>query len=407
MKTLLLVSLMTFLVAMSLVSVFATNSLSITVNEVKVNGIDITGSNTLAGEAGEVVPVSVYFTAGENASEVEISAWMQGRRSNAVTENFRDLIDGKDYIGRLSLQLPSDIDPEEDLTLYIRIESDAGNWEESYEVAMQRQPYNAEVLFVELDNTVSAGQTVPVDVVIKNLGRHDLEDLVVAISVPEIGLIKKAYFGDLTPKDICNNNSNNNDDCDNEDATERIMNLNMPANVKAGIYELVVEAYNADTKSTVKQNIMVVGSEQTSNVLVPIASKELASGETATYDLIIVNPGNSLGVYEIIPETAEGVMVSVANPIVTVRAGESEVVKVQVKAGSKEGTFSFGVNVNSDSTLVKRVLLNANVTGKALASNVTVLTIVLAIIFVVLLIVLIVLLTRKPMRAEELEESYY
>ena len=402
MKTILLVSLITFFVALSLVSVSAVNSLDLTVHEVKLNGIDITsGSNFVAGEAGETVPVSIYFTADENASDVQISAWMQGHRSDAASVDFRDLIDEKDYIGRLSLILPTDIDPQEDMALYVRIETDSGNWEESYTVAMQRQPYNADILLAEVDSTVEAGTSIPVDIVIKNMGMHDLEDTLVTVSIPELGISRKAYFGDLVPKDTCDH------DCNKEDATERQIFLGIPANAKAGIYELDVVVATSKTVSVLKKNILIIGSEQTSDVIAPVTSKTIASGETATYDLVITNPGNKLGVYEIVPETAEGVIVTVSQPVVTVRAGDSQTVQVQVQAGSKEGTYSFALDVNSDDKLVKRVLLTANVTGKTLASNVTILTIVLAIIFVVLLIVLIVLLTRKPMRQEELEESYY
>lgn len=410
MKTEILVSLIAVLAVMSLVAVSASDSLSIGSYEVKLNGIAIDpGVASVAGEAGEVVPVSIQFTADENASDVQVSAWIQGRRSDAVESDFRDLISGKDYVARLSLTLPTDIDPEEDLTLFVRIESDEGTWEREYTVSMQRQSYNADILFVESDNIVDAGSSMPVDVVIKNLGRHDLEDLVVAVSVPELGISKRAYFGDLTPTDVCS--EDNNDNCDNQDAVEGKIYLNVPANVKAGTYTLVVEAHTSKIKSAVKKTILIVGSEQASDVLVPVMSKELKAGETATYKLIIVNSGSKLGVYEIIPETVEGVVVTATEPIVTVSAGESKVVDVEVKAGDKQGTYSFALNVNSDNQLVKRVTLSANVgakgTGKVLSSNITVLTIILAIIFVVLLVVLVVLLTRKPSKTEELEESYY
>ena len=417
MKSIYVVSLITFVALMCLVNagIVAANNL-VTIHEVRLNGINITsGSNIVAGESGEVVPISIYFTANENASEVEISAWIQGHRDEAVEKDFKDLIEGKDYIGRLSLKLPEDIDPEEELTLYVRIETDAGNWEESYTVGMQRKPYEAAVLFVSVDKTIEAGRSVPVDVVIKNLGRHDLDDLIVRVGIPELGISKSAYFGDLTPTDKCTielqlTNSTvvlEGEDCDdNEDARERRIYLDIPENVDAGVYELVVEAYNSKTSESVKENVAIVGTETASNVLIPVSTKEVETGKTTTYDLIIVNPTSKIGVYEIIPETVEGVIVTVPQPIVTVTAGGSKTVQVRVTAGSKEGTYPFSLDINSNNQLIKKVTLTANVTEKVFASNVTILTIVLAIIFVVLLIVLIVLLTRKP-RTEEPEESYY
>jgi hypothetical protein len=123
---------------------------------------------------------------------------------------------------------------------------------------------------------------------------------------------------------------------------------------------------------------------------------------------VIVNSGNRIAVFEIVPETTQNLAVSADESIVTVPAGSSKVVRITAKANDVIGTVNFGVNINSEGQLVKRVNLAANVTkGKAITSNVVALTIVLAVIFVVLLIVLIVLLTRKPAKTEEFGESYY
>ena len=398
-----LVSLMTVLTLILVTSVLAADTLSVSVNKVEFDGVDIS-SGTISVQAGAVIPVDIYFSANENANDVQVSTWIQGERSQAAEKDFADLIDGRSYHARLALKVPSDVDPEEDLTLYVRIESDSGDREDSYTVTIERESYKADFLLVEVDNVVQAGSSIPVDIVVKNLGRHELEDLIVSVSMPELGVSKKAYFGDLTPLD--NKDEEGSEDEDAVDTLDKKMYIEIPADSKAGVYELIVEAFNSDVREAVKTNIAVAGTEVASNVLVPVTSKELKVGETGTYSLIIVNSGSKLGVYEIIPETVDGVMVTVKEPIVTVAAGSSNTVDVDVKA-LKEGTFSFGLNVNSDNQLVKRVTLTSVVGEKALTSNITILTIVLAIVFVVLLIVLIVLLTRKPMKSEELEESYY
>jgi hypothetical protein len=402
MKAIFLVSLMTIftlLTALAAIPFVAADDLNIAIHKVEANGIDITSGNVIAGEAGETVPVKIYFTAEENASEVEVSAWMQGHRDKAVEEDFRDLIETHDYIARLSLKLPTDIDPEENLILYVRIESDEGNWEESYTIGMQREPYRPGILFVEVDRKVEAGSSATVDVVVKNLGRHELEDLVVEISLPELGVNKRAYFGDLTPLD-------NWKDDDDEDVAERRVYLKIPADAESGIYELVVEAYNPDSRDVVTKNIEVTGAEEASSIVVPVTSKEIAVGQVESYDLVIVNSGNKVGVYEVIPEAVEGITISAKEPVITVPAGSSRVVRIEVR-GVEEGTHSFSVNVNSKNKLVDKVTLTSVVAGKALRGNIVILTVVLAIVFIVLLIVLIVLLTRKPTKPEELEESYY
>lgn len=406
MKTAYLVSLIAVL-ALVLPLVAATNTLAVDVKGVEFNGVDITtlSNATVAGESGEIVPVSIFFTANENADDVQVSAWLQGNRADAAEKDFADLISGSAYHARLSLKLPTDIDPEEDLTLYVRIESDAGTWENSYTVGMQRMPYETDILFVDVDNSVEAGSNLPVDVVIKNLGRHELDDLIVSISIPELGLQKRAYFGDLTPLDNWANENDWEGDDDAEDTAAGTMSLKIPTDVKPGVYELVIEASNKDSGQIVKKQVMVVGVEEASSVLVPVTGKQAKTGETVTYDLVIVNSGKKLGVYEIVPGTVEGAVVTVSNPIVTVSGDSSEVVKVEVKA-SEEGTYSSIIDVNSDGKLVDKVVLSTVVEGTTFGGNVAILTIVLVIVFIVLLIVLVVLLTRKPAK-EELEESYY
>ncbi|MBU1136017.1 MAG: hypothetical protein KJ559_00715 [Nanoarchaeota archaeon] len=406
MKKIFAVSLMTFVLSiLTLIAVSSAGTLNVTVNEVYADGIQIGNSlgalgNVISAEAGETIPVRVYFTAEENANEVEVSAWIQGHKSDTAEKNFYDLVEFQDYNARLSLKLPSDVDPSEELTLYIRMEADTGNWEEAYTIGMQRQPHKVDILFAEFDYKVSSGALVPVDVVLKNLGRHELDDLIVSVSIPELSIKKSAYFGDLIPLDDCD------DDCDKEDAVENRIYIRIPSNAQAGIYDLKVEAYNSDSKGSLTKSIMVIGTEQESNVVAPVISKEIGLGNTVTYNLVIVNPGNKIGVYEITVETTEGVFVKAKESMVTIQAGSSKIVELDVK-GLKEGSHNFLVDVKSGEQLINRVTLNAVVTEKAFVGSGAVLTIVLVIVFLVLLAVLIVLVTKKPESTEELEESYY
>lgn len=401
-----LVSLITVLALLVTPLVLATD-VKLTIDSVELDGMDLIAGDNVTVEAGELVPLRIGFTAKEDAEDVEISAWLGHYRSDAVGKALPDLIDKSEYNTKLSLQIPAELDETEGtLTLIIEFETDKGSKREEYTFNVQREPYSADILFVEVDSSAEIGSAVQVDIVIKNLGRHELDDLVVEASVPELGISKRAYFGDLYPTD----DDEEWDEEDAEDAAEGKMYLKIPVNTNIGTYELVVKASNSDTSSEVRRVLTVTGAEEASRVLVPVASKEISMGEIKTYSLVIVNLGSTIGTYEVIPETAEGVLVNVGDPLVTVPAGASRVVEIDVKAGDRDGTYSFAVNVNSDNKLVERVVMNANVVKGALGgvkSNLTILTIILAIVFVVLLIVLIALLTRKPEKPEELEESYY
>lgn len=372
----------------------ASNDL-VSMNRIEVHNMNASGMPTV--EAGQNVPIDLWFTPNENATDVEISAWIGTRRSERVDKRYGDLINGSQEYTYLNLRMPSDLDKiDEKLILYVRIESEEGNWEESYELRTKREPYKAYPIFVEVDRTVDAGSRVSVDVVIKNLGRHNLDDLVVTARIPGLDISRRAYFGDLYPVDEPDDNEYN--------ARERRLYIDIPSDAKLGNYELFVET-NMDTER-VRKNIDVTGIGQKTNVVVPVSTRKVETGSTATYEMVIVNTGDNIGTYQIIPESVKGLSVSVDDSVITVPAGASRSVYVEAEAEDEDGTYTFSVDVRSESQTIGSETLTAEVTEEALPSNMVILTIVLAIIFIVLLIVLIVLLTRKP-QSEELEESYY
>ena len=400
MKSTFLVSLAAILAVLTLVcpTVMAAD-LSISGFSLDVNGEGVSTSTVIAAEAGDIVPLTVTFTAGQDATAVRVKAEIDGYRDDITSKTSEfNLISGSLYTKSLSIQLPSDIDPYEDYTLKVSLVSQEGDYgPQEYTFRVQRPTYNVEILDADCSNSVAAGSDLAIDVVVKNRGYEELEDIFVVASIPELGIQKRAYFEDLTALD---------DDDDERDSAERRVYLRIPSNVDAGVYELQIEAYNADSSQVIKKNIAIVGSAADSTVVAPIKSKEISMGKVKGYDLVIINSGDNAGVYEIIPEAVEGLIVSPEEAVVVVDAGESRVVKVNVK-GLETGTYTFAVDVNSGDELVDKVIMNAVVTGPGFAGNVAVLTLVLAIIFVVLLVVLIVLLTRKPEKVEEFEESYY
>lgn len=401
------VAVLTILMTLQMANVFAlTGNLDATLNWVEINGIAITPANSdtvsLAGFDGETVPMKVVFTSDVDVADAKIKAWIGGV-DNEISSKTIHLVNASTYPVLMSLKLPTNVDPQEDYTLYVRIETkNSGYLEEDFHFKMQRDSYVVSVLDADTEKSIKAGASLPVDVVIKNVGYERLEDVFVQVSMPQLGIVKKAYFEDLTALD--------NVEEDRADSAQRRVYLNIPVTAKAGLYNLIVEAYNGDTTQTIKKTVNVVGAEDFSSVIVPVSTKEVATSSRTTYDLVLVNSGNNIGVYSIIPEVVDGITVSAVETVVTVPAGSSKVVQVELKTSGRDGTYNFGVNVNSGDELVKRVALTANVVKGSIASNgtsnMTVLTIVLAIIFVVLVVVLVVLLARKP-KKDELEESYY
>ena len=356
-------------------------------------------STVIAGNPGETIPVRVVFSALQDASDVKVKVTIEGFRNDISSSTTRfDLVSGSIYSKLLALQLPSDInDLTTDYTIYVSVISPTERDEQVFTVKLQRDSYSLNAVSVDFDNEVSAGQTVPVNVVIENDGFHTLDNGFVEVSIASLGVSARAYLGDLTPLDNCT------DGCNTQDAIEKTLYLKIPSTANAGVYDLTVRAYNKEVTMTTKKVIRVSGSA-TTTVLATVKTQDIPAGSTKSYDLVLVNSGNSIKVYNI--QVVSGSALSVSAPtVVTVGPQSSASVPLTVTASETAdlGSYTFSVIVDGQQTVY-----GANiVSGGAISTSVVALTVILVIIFVVLLIVLIVLLTRKEKPTEEVETSYY
>lgn len=363
---------------------------------VSVKGVDSVNNQTIAIDAGDSLSIKAIFTADENASDVRVKAFIAGYRNEIsdVTERF-DIISNGVYTKFLTLSVPTDIDLSEDSTLFVRLESKTERVERAFNLRLQRISYNLEVLSIETDKKAVAGETLPVSVVVKNRGRNKLEDIYVIARIPQLGVEQKIYVGDLRTEDSGD---------DREDAVEAKVILRIPSDAKSGVYAIEAEVYNAEARVGAKRNIAVesAGFEQ---IISGATTRSIKAGETAEFDVVIVNPENQIGVYEVVPDSISSLGIRVTESVVTVPAQGSKVVKVVV-TGKDAGSFVFGVNVEKNSEIVKRIQFTTIVESGSAGNSIAVLTVVLVIVFVVLLVILVVLLTRKP-QLDELKESYY
>jgi hypothetical protein len=382
------------------------------ITDVTVDGISHYDGESAAVFAGDTIGVRVTFTANEIIGnpdtdddfeeDVRIIARILGEPGlSEVTERF-DVIEGKTYSRLLNIALPFDLDEllNEPFVLEVSIES---NNEEADSVSIflevQRENELIEILAIESEDEVQAGETLALDVIVKNRGRDEAEDTIVRASIPALGISKMAFLGDLSPFDQSHP--------DKEDSGFVRVFLNIPKGVTPGVYNVEIEAFDDDSTTLATRKIVIVGAGMNSNVITSSTSKTFAVGESKEYTITIVNAGNSIKIYELVLETTGDLLIDLDESVVAVPAGSSKTVKMTVTS-NKEGTFNFAVNVHSEGELVEKQNFVANVEGKKAAGNAAlVLTVILAIIFIVLLIVLIVLLTRKPEKTEEFGESYY
>jgi len=368
---------------------------------IEVEGINILNNPSVI--AGETVVVRIQFTAVEDASDVRVRAELEGDKVSfdAVSAPF-DVEAGHTYKKTLSVKVPFEL--KDKLSDYVTLNVKVWNKDHKSEyedllLRVQRPSYNPVVKSISTSQSVKAGGIFPVDIVLKNIGYDELEDLYVTAKISELGVKKTSYLGDLVPLENCTS-----DNCKKDDTVSGRIYLEVPYTAKAGVYLLEVEVTNDDVTSTVLKQI-VIENEFEGNVIVTNAERTVAVGQNAEYTLLLVNPTNSLKVYKVIAESNGEVSSGVDVAVVAVPAGTSKTVTVTAKA-SEKGEYTFKVNVFSGEKLDSQVNLKLTAEEKSV-NPIVVLTVVLAIIFLVLLVVLIVLLGKKPQKSEEFGESYY
>lgn len=404
---------MVFLVAaFALVALAANVSAFGTIQSVEVNDVEASsGTVDFANFAGETVTVRITFLASGNASDVRVKAWFSGERENAaVSARDFDVIAGNTYSLYVQVPVPHDLDEElhEARTLNIVVENQAQTADEvEIDFTVQRFSYDLEILAVDMQPEVKAGESFAVDVVLKNRGSHLSDDTFLKVRIPELGLETSTYYGDLSAID-------SDEPVDRNDAAERRTFLRIPVNAPAGLYTVEIEAFNDDSVARIQRRVLVTGASEGALSVPSTSSKTFSVGETAEYKLTLVNRGTTVSVYMLDANAPSNLNVRLSDNIVVVPAGTSRTVSVFADSAVRDD-YTFSVNVNSEEgALVTQQTFVANVVegnGSGVSgtkANATVLlTVILAIVFIVLLVVLIVLLTRKPETKEEFGESYY
>lgn len=400
-----------FAVAFVLAMFGTVSATPLTMNEkVYVNQIGVVGTYSSANSsvsvvAGEILEVEIYFEANVDDTDVTVEAELEGNKIKiSETTAVFDVINGSNYKKTLMIEVPYELKDELIDTLELNIEIDGKEYDTelpSIVLTVQRPSYNGIIKSVSTPSSIDAGETFPVEIVLKNMGYNDLDDVYVTVALPEVGIFQgPLWFGDLI-----NLESLSSDD-DDEDTVAGKFYLEVPYDIEAGAYLLEIVVENDDFESsTVKQ--IVIGNDFENEVLTIDDKATTTAGEQAEFEILLVNPTNNVKVYKIVSETNSDVSSTAGQTMIAVSAGSSKTVKVFASADS-EGIYSFDVNIFSGDELVDTVTYELVVEGNATKTNSTViLTVILAIIFLVLLVVLIVLLAKKPEKTEDFGESYY
>ena len=367
------------------------------IDSIKIDDVFALGDE-VAINAGESITVKVLFTALETAADVKVKIELEGSKIDVedVTVPF-NIEEGKKYSKTLTLKIPYELQDEvsEDLTLDIKIwNGDLRTEDNTIRLRVQRPSYNIAIMSIGSMQNVEAGQLLPVDIVLKNNGYNNLDDLYITAKIVALNIETTSFFGDLASVE----------DDDNDDTETRRVYLQVPYGAEAGLYALEIEAFNSDI-SVGKSKQIAVENEFSNNIVTTTLKKNVAVGDDGNFELIIANPTNNLRVFKIETQSSEEIATSSNVELVAIPAGTSKTVLITAHPYSK-GEHTFDVSLFAGNEFVDSVTLSVYADGRSTNSAVA-LTIILVIIFLVLIGVLFVLLRKKSDKPEEFGESYY
>ena len=367
------------------------------------NSVVLTQSSDVVTNVGDTVPVRVTFVALENAEDVRVNVRMESFRDDvqASSERF-NIIAGKTYTKLLSLDIPDFIrDRTHDITFYVEVVSAVDRTEKTYKITLQRHSYDLSILTADFSSHVASGEVVPISVVVKNTGFMRMDDIYVVATIPALGVTSRTYAGDLVAVEDYIGYENE------KDAVNKIAYLKIPNDAPSGAYDVIINVhdYRRDTMTEIRRPISVQ-KVKTTTVVQTMKSKEIVAGETAEYELVVINTGTTTEIFNIGVTSTGNLQVS-APSVVVVGPGQSQTVpiKVTAPADASEGTRSFTISVNGEQVVFTADVKEDTIT--TVSPPIVALTVILVIIFVVLLAVLIILLSRKESKTEEVETSYY
>ena len=373
--------------------------------DVEVDGVNVLGtSQTIFVERGDTIEVKVVFRADQLDDSVRVKAWIGGFEFGDVADRSEifSVEPGITYVKRLDLEIPEDIEIEDRFTLHVEIFDDNDiSREETFSLGIRKNRHEINVIDVIFypSNTIEAGRPLRTVVRVENLGEKKEDDILVKVSIPELGISTRNFIDELVSEE------NTRDDDEETSASSNELILFIPKDAKSGEYtvEVDVEFNRGHDVVSTKKTILVEGvdttvdSDSVSNIIVSVdmTSQTIARGSEVPYKFMIANLGNQRALFSVGVEGLSAWGTSRVSPsFVSVEEGQAGEFFVFVRSNEQApaGQQVFRVSVLSNGQKIRELNLNANIveTTKK-GTSFTDVQRGLEVAFVILVIVLIIL----------------
>ncbi len=393
-----------FVLALAIVAIPAAMAVATTFESTaKINGHEIEeeSATILDVERGETLDLTLAVEASADVNDLRWRVWIGGYEDllEEKTSLF-DLKAGVTKVKSLSIDIPADMDADEQYTLHVELVNGDVDYEVplNIEVSKARHLLTVDDVIVSPSN-VEAGEKVTVKVRVENMGAYK-EDVKVTVGVPSLGVSASDWINNLESiEDV--------DEGDYESTGSATLVLNLPTDAAAGNYDLVVDLAYHDARETATETYTLTVAGEVAEepvapagvegvVTVDATTKSLAQGEEKAYKLTFANLGEEAQLYTV---RAVGTQlwgdVRVEPSLVAVPAGEivEAYVYLTAQENAELGNHVFALQVKSGNDLAKEIVLGATVTEQAPAAKAGLLqyssTLKLAFVGLVVLLVIV------------------
>jgi hypothetical protein len=330
--------------------------------------------------------------------EVSIHGYEYGDLDD-VSDIF-DIEDGVSYKKTLNIELPDDLEVEDDnfYTLHVEVydDNDRETFSADIELFIERPRHSVKLVDTIFASSVDAGNYLYFEARVENLGDSNEDDIKVEVDIA--GVANTATYID----ELAAFEEDNEDDESSDSAN---LNLYISEDTLSGYYDVTVTVtYDRGHEELVQvESVWIDGvdaevvdpaTEQTpAEVTVSLSSTDLvgSSDEASTFTLNFANAGDLSETYVVaVSGVAQWATSSIEPSVVIVNGGSSEEISVTVTPDSDaEGEYEFTVQIlDSSSEVVQEVSMSMNVekTSTAVTGSSA-----LKIVFIVLIVLIILI----------------
>ena len=363
--------------------------------DVEINGMDMTGVNSVQVELGEDTDIRVEVEGLNDTDDVRIKAWLGGYEYGDIEDSSEifDIEAGVTYSETLHLNIPEDLDVDDnEFTLYVEVYDDEETVIATYDVYVEQQRHSLEIMDVIYNTILEDGDVVEVRV--ENHAENKEEDIKVTLTIDDFTV--SGYIDELAaaPED-------SNEDEEDSDSISFILDLD---DLTTGYYDMEVDvSYNRGHDNVEHVYAVYV---LTDEAVPETAPEEPASDDEGTvivtvsgsgleYELTFVNTQSESEVFTIDIAGEDQWATVDMNPLVVVGADDTAVVELVLNPLDEnccvETEFTIQI-LDSDGMLLEEATFEVDVDNKGnwWADNWWKLVAIILVVLIVLIILILI-----------------